>query len=323
MRKIMLCCLLLAVASCKSYDASTFSVGDVDYASLKKNPAVSELRIYEYMTNSAQNCLFEKSAEGLVATAAVSAIGYVGKELIAYGKSELEKRAAYLESDVVVSGKALRGTQWPDSKNDTNNALCLLIVVGEFGQDPDPSVASNFQKGVFPTLDEDTFMEGMNKYKISTPGGSSEDINPFASLNEDPSFMLEVKVVSAKLSTGDKWQYYLTPTYLFYPKPLHMMSKTGLSRSLSVELGVGDAKGSIDLDRLKSGSTYTQSLLKQRFSVTDEKGAAASNAITAKVTEGPDRMPTAKALKAVASKDEALLSWLDERLKELEEKMSK
>jgi len=315
--------LFLLASGCQNYDSSTFNVENIDYSTLKENSPVAELRVYEYKSPQADKCVFQGSGQSIAATLAISVIGYAGKEAIAYGKSELEKRAEYLESDVVLNGKSLHASKWPNAADAANNSLCVLIVAGEFSGSPDPEVARRFRDSQLGDLDDATFNSTLQKYAITAPGSSSQISNPFAMMSKDPAFILEAKIVSAKDPAADKWQYYVIPTYLFYPKPLHRMAKTGLSRNLTVDITLGDAKSAIDLSRFKSGNYYGPKMLAPRFAITDEKGATPSAVMTVKVVEGPDKMPTAKALRAAASKDAELQAWLDGKLKELEAKISK
>lgn len=320
MKKIAMACMFLGVFGCKSYEAGSFRTGNINYESLKENEPLKEMRIYQHKTFMENNCAFETGEQSPGAALAISALGYVGKEIIAYGKSELEKRAAYLESDVVINAKALHSSKWPDESVENENSLCILIVAGEFSDKGDKEVSRRFRESQLSSLNEQGFSNKMADYKFEAPGSSFELSNPFNNLAVDPSFIFEAKVISAKDPVSNKWQFYVIPTYLFYPEPLHMMSKTGLSRKLSVELNIGDAKAAINLDGVKSGVTYSSALLKPRFAVTDAKGADASTLLTAKVIEGPDKMPTAKLMRDLAAKDKDLLAWLDARLKELEEK---
>lgn len=313
MKKSIVLASLIALAACSTPDSSSFRVGNIKYEDLSKNHAVKETRLFKKFVPKNQSCPLQHSAETIPALV-LAGVGYIGKELIAYGKSELESRAQYLESDVSLNSKAILPV-WPS--DDANNAeLCLLVIAGEFGDTPDGKVLERFRESQVPSLTNPSFTKEMAEYNQNIPG-VGDVIGPFTGIQKDPTFLLEIKVVPTKTSDG-KWYYTASPTYLLYPNPLHMMTSSKVSRKLTVEYSLGLATGAIALDGFDSGAAYKSEILQQRYSITDQKGSAPTTVATVKVIEGPDKMPTAKLMRELASKDKELQALLDEKLKEIE-----
>lgn len=314
MKKVLFTSLYLALAACSTPDSSNFRVGSIDYENLSSDHAIKEVRLFKSFVSKGQNCPLQSSSE-TIPPFALAGVGYVGKELIAYGKSQLEKRAEYLESDIVLNGKAILPV-WPDDSDPDRAELCLLVIAGEFGDTPDDAAIERFRASQRAGTMDSYFREIMASYNQQIPG-VGDVTGPFTDIRRDPSILIEIKVVPAKADSDGKWFYIATPTYMLYPSPLHMMTTSRAGRKLGVEYSIGSETGSIALDGFESGAAYESGLLQQRFSITDNKGGKATTVVTVKVVEGPDKMPTAKLMRDLAGKDAEIQAWLDEKLKEL------
>lgn len=317
MKRVLISSLCFTLASCSTPDGSSFRVGDIVYERLSTANAVKETRLFKKFVAKNQACPLQSGSE-TIPPLVLAGVGYVGKELIAYGKSQLEKRAEYLESEVVLNSKAILPV-WPDASQPRRAELCLLVIAGQFGDSPDESVIERFRASQRPGSTATGFSKLMAGYNQQIPG-VGDVTGPFTDIKRDPSFLIEIKVVPYKADADGKWFYTATPTYMLYPSPLHTMTTSKVSRKLSVEYSIGSETGSIALDGFDSGAAYESGHLQQRYSITDQKGGESTTVATVKVIEGPDKMPTAKLMRDLASKDAEFQSWIDGKLKELADK---
>lgn len=305
---------LTLLSGCSNLDTSSFNTGGIDYTKLKKNPPVNEVRLYQFADESG-TCPLQQSLE-TPATLALTVIGYGAKELIAYGKSELEKRAEYLESDVKLNGRGVLTTEWPPATPSERSGLCLLLVAGEFSANSSgDDVLKKFGQAVKPTMaiDGNTGLRSLfNQYELPVPGLTSLN-GPFTGLNNDPSFMVEVRVTTTKTSDG-KTHYVLAPTYLVYPEPLHKMTTNGPRRKIGISVELGDATAAISLDDFQSGGLYDASSLKTRYAIAESASGKPFGAVAMVVTEGPDKLPTAKVMRDLAAQQEKLDKAVDDKI---------
>ncbi len=320
MKKVLFTWLYLALAACTTPDSSSFRVGSIDYENLSAENSIKEVRLFKAFVSEGQNCPLQSSSETILPIA-LAGVGYVGKELIAYGKSQLERRAEYLESDIILNSKAILPL-WPDDGDSDRAELCLLVIAGEFGDTPDDATIERFRASQRAGATDSYFREIMASYNQQIPG-VGDVTGPFTDIRRDPSILIEIKVVPKKADSDGNWFYIVTPTYMLYPSPLHMMATSRVGRKLGVEYSIGSETGSISLEGFRSGAAYESGLLQQRFSITNYKGGKATTVVTIKVVEGPDRMPTAKLMRDLAGKDVEIQTWLDEKLKEIADQKAK
>ncbi|WP_417312046.1 hypothetical protein [Ectopseudomonas khazarica] len=317
MKKTALALSIAATAGCNNFQPSSFNTSDFDYAKLTTDAAINEVRVFQ--TLAQDNTCPMQTGQEVVAPLVVAGIGYIAKEAIAFGKSELEKRAEYLEADVILNGRSLMPREWPVAGAASQTPVCLLIVAGEYKNGGNGDVPlTKFRDSQKPLMDLDGdggFRELMSSYTINIPGSTAIK-GPFTDLTKDPSFMAEL-IITTKDLGGGKWLYHVTPTYLLYPSPLHKLAANGVDRKLAIDYTLGKAKGSIALDGFKSGGVYGEGRMKTRYSMTDTTGNPAFADISITVTEGPDKMPTAKVLRQIASKDKDLEKYIDDKLSEL------
>ncbi|VVM47579.1 hypothetical protein [Pseudomonas fluorescens] len=306
---------LAVLAGCSNWEDSSFNTGDVEYTTLKKNPPVNEVRVFQFADEKGA-CPLQSTLETPEALV-LTAIGYGVKELIAYGKSELERRAQYLDSNIKLNGRSVLTTAWPTQETDDKSGLCLLLVAGEFSANSTgDEVLKKFGQAVKPNMafEGRTGLKGiLNQYELPVPGLTAI-VGPFTGLVKDPSFLAEVRITT-KMSSDGKRAYVVTPTYLVYPAPLHKMTGNGPRRKVSMDFVLGDATASVSLDDFQSGGIYDSASLKTRYSITESVNGTPFGAVGMVVTEGPDKLPTAKLLRELAAQDEALNKLVDSKIK--------
>ncbi|WP_139833014.1 MULTISPECIES: hypothetical protein [unclassified Pseudomonas] len=301
----------ITISACSHLDSTSFESKNYDYSDLSKNPPIKEVRVFSIVDQTGK-CPLQSTKETPQALV-ISAIGWLAKEAIAYGKSELEARAQYLESDIKLNGRALLVSDWPVNPAK-KEGLCLLLVAGKFEATPNTPALDAFRAHVQPNtvLDgEGGFRETMSDYQLQIPG--AEPIaNPFTGLTGNPDFLMEVRVTPK--TVGGTLNFVVSPTYMLYPHPLHKMTFNGPKRKLTVDLGLGDSKAALALDDFQSGHEYTASSLKTRYALASSASGKPFGALSFVVTEGPDALPTAKALRAVAEKTDDLNKIVDEKV---------
>ncbi|MHB2242741.1 hypothetical protein [Pseudomonas monsensis] len=311
MKKVIVLASVM-LSACSNYDSTSFETKKYDYRDLVKNPPVKEVRVFSLVDKTGK-CPLQSTKETPQALV-ISAVGWLAKEAIAYGKSELEARAQYLESDIKLNGRALLLKDWPVNATD-KEGLCLLLLAGEFQASPDTPALEAFRAHKEP----DTTLEGikgfretMSSYHLQIPGAEPV-VNPFTGLTGNPDFLMEVRITPK--TVGSVLNYVVSPTYLLYPHPLHKMTFNGPKRKLTVDLGLGDSKAALALDDFQSGHEYTASSLKTRYALAASTSGKPFSALSFVVTEGPDAVPTAKALRALADKSDDLNKIVDDKVK--------
>lgn len=388
---ITLIAAVVMLTACKTLSQNSFNVGEVNYEKMngKDNPAIAGARVF---SKFGSDCNINSASDESGAAIAVSAAAFLIKEGVAYGKGELEKKAAYLSSDVVISGSTfIKGspagnpvtqkidtpTAWPDiavankyeiersaaikkaekqasneilAKNgkatkeqikeaentaaikagkeydDLNkssefktgqNDLCVLLVAGEYKDGATNLDAWNrlADKNGLTKVDslEKLYSDGeYSDYKLSVPG--SKDKRPFQDLTTDPSLIVELHLIPTSVKGGV--MYTIKPTYLFYPYPLHKGTAKNLERKLTIELGLGEKKPTILLERMISGKQYRTNDMLSSFVSFNAEGTTQYQEVSLKVSEGPDKMPTAKILTDLAGKDKDIEKYLIDKLQE-------
>ncbi len=188
--------------------------------------------------------------------------------------------------------------------------ICLLVVAGKYGdKSKQNEVLARFTKsGAKQTP--------VKEYKMIVPGVTS-DQSPaaFDNLIEDPSFVAEMQVIATDL--GDKIQYTVRPTNIFYPYSLHKYTKSDLERKLSIELTFGSHKTATSFDAIKGGTVLSGDILISKFSMFEAPKTEKYKAISVMVSEGADKMPTAKVLTEISSHDKDLEKYLIDKISEL------
>ncbi|WLG82749.1 DUF3784 domain-containing protein [Pseudomonas cucumis] len=193
------------------------------------------------------------------------------------------------------------------SLKPSENDLCVMIVAGKYSgsnvaadiANRDKPVDENSRKGIFSRKTKGAFTN-INQYRMPVVGISETQYpSPFDGLIGDPSFLAEFRLTP--VPGKEKTTYFLTPSYIFYPKPLHKEIDSGLERKLAVEFQFEENKVTWSRATMVSDHGYSKSHLQS-----DTKSFEADNnqpftAITATVIEGPDGMPTGKIVTAIST----------------------
>lgn len=193
------------------------------------------------------------------------------------------------------------------SLKPSENDLCIMIVAGKYSgsnvsadiANRDNPVDKNSRKGIFESKTKGAFTN-INQYRMPVVGISEAQYpSPFDGLAGDPSFLAEFRLTP--VPGKEKTTYFLTPSYIFYPQPLHKEIDSGLERKLAVEFQFEENKVTWSRATMVSGHGYSKSHLQS-----DTKSFEADNnqpftAITATVIEGPDGMPTGKIVTAIST----------------------
>ncbi|ANJ58498.1 hypothetical protein V0M98_23990 [Pseudomonas silesiensis] len=220
------------------------------------------------------------------------------------------KKYATEKADII--GKAAEKSANVELKNSAND-LCILLVAGKYK----PGVAkaeSDKLLNVFATENE-AFASRITNYSSPLPMVDEQITpRPFDELTEDPSMVLEMHVVATE--KADNVLYTVIPTNLFYPYPLHKGTANGLERKLLIKTKLGVHEPTITMDHLKSGAVYGAHQLSRNYVQFEEEKTKRFQEVTLTVTEGPDKMPTAKALEAAADSKDKVNTYLIEKLTE-------
>lgn len=191
--------------------------------------------------------------------------------------------------------------------------LCILLVAGNYK----PGVAkekSDRLLSLFSTKNE-AFPSRITDYFSPLPLVAHEGTpRPFDELTEDPSMVLELHVVATE--KVDSILYTVVPTNLFYPYPLHKGTVNGLERKLVIKTNLAEHEPAITLDHLKSGAVYGALQLSRNYAQFEDEKTKRFQDVVLTVTEGPDKMPTAKALEAAAESKDKVNAYLIEKLTE-------
>ncbi|MFI8981707.1 hypothetical protein [Ectopseudomonas khazarica] len=191
------------------------------------------------------------------------------------------------------------------------NDLCILIVAGEYQAHNSHTTS----KTDFLNFSEAN-SELVDQYRMTVPGTTfNESPQPFDNLASDPSFVAELHVVPTVVN--DKMVYTIKPNYIFYPKPLHKNTANGLERKVMIELGFGTNKPALSFDTLKSGWVYDNDDLISKYVMFEAPLTQSYQSISIKVTEGQDKMPTAKMLTDLSARDKDLEKYLIDKIETL------
>ncbi|WP_156043948.1 hypothetical protein [Pseudomonas mandelii] len=370
-KELSIAILTVTVVGCTAPTPNSFRTGDADYDSVKTHAPVAETRVFVRQSGVCKS--LGTSAESLPPLA-ISALSYIVKEGVAYGKDYLDKQAAYLSADVVLNANAYltfdKSNAWPNESTaqeakqnrdgqvaeaameardsyqqahpkatatdkglvasveeakkaareryskltkiqGSDNDLCVLIVAGEY----------QAHNGHTKHKEDFTKFSGANtelldQYRMSVPGTAfNESPKPFDNLSSDPSFIAELHVVPTVVN--EKMVYTIKPNYIFYPKPLHKNTANGLERKVMIELGFGTNKPALSFDTLKSGWVYDNDDLISKYVMFEAPINQSYQSISIKVTEGPDKMPTAKMLADLSARDKDLEKYLIDKIESL------
>ncbi|MHC8313358.1 hypothetical protein ACYZUC_27655 [Pseudomonas sp. GT1P32] len=141
----------IVLSACKTLTPNSFNVGEVDYDKLNglndvDRPAIAGARVF---SKNGSACYKTAGGDESGVAIAVSAAGFLIKEGVAYGKSQLEKRAAYLNSDIVISGSTFVQDiprKDPTGKEVTAKAWPAIEVANRYEIDKADKVAKAEQK---------------------------------------------------------------------------------------------------------------------------------------------------------------------------------
>ncbi|MCJ1884234.1 hypothetical protein LNN38_05170 [Pseudomonas sp. LA21] len=194
---------------------------------------------------------------------------------------------------------------------NSDQDLCILVIAGKYYPNGDGKAAM------------DKFAQANNAdtgklgdYHASTPTILvTDDVKPFDGLKDDPTMVLELHVVATEKT--NTILYTIVPTNLFYPRPLHKGTVNGLERKLTITTKLGDLPTSITLDHMISGSPYTVSQLAKAANSFETDKERRFQQVEVTVSEGPDKLPTAKALKAAADKEDLAYKAIEKNLVKL------
>lgn len=315
-RSLLLAVPFALVASCSSYNEGDFESRDYEYSTINLTPNIMDTRVYQ-LTDATCTSVSTVSGNESGTAFVLAGASLLAKELIAYGKAELEARAKYLESDVRLSANAFLIEDWPgsDVPGDSidGESLCLLIVAGTFASQ------SQGNTGFSEWLTQSAKLDAtkLNNYSLAAPSPRKENQSPFSGLVGKPDFVAEIKITPLIRGGNKQIVHMARPLMVFYPHALHKISSDAVTRDVAIELQFGESKVSLPLDNLKPGSLYRADVLPTRFVATEMPADVMYRNIGITVIEGPDRLPTADVLKALASQDEKILKAINDKLDEI------
>ena len=195
----------------------------------------------------------------------------------------------------------------------TKDDLCILLVAGNYksggGKEVTNKIVTDFQKG------NTAFPERIFEYRSPLPMvDAAHTPKPFDDLIDDPSMVLEMHVVSTE--KPEKLLITVVPTNLFYPYPLHKGTVSSLERKVTIKTKLGSNEPTVILEHLKSGAVYGVEQLARNYVQFEVDKTAKFTDVEMTVAEGPDKMPTAKALEAAAANKDKVNDYLIEKLTE-------
>lgn len=322
MKKSFLIISSALLASC-SWGPKTVSTKSYDISDIKHNESIEELRVF---TRVGERCATETLSKETILPLPAVILGSAVKQIAAYGKEQIDIAIKYLQSDVKISGRSFlsKANIAPPPAPIPPPKLCMLAIYGTFNTTPTEEHKNNaietFKKiQIQNKIDErdNVFIENLKEYRMA--GNSSA--SPVDSLVGNPVFMVEIKanVVTGSDPSPDKYLYKIIPTFLWYPHPLHKGVFQRAKRDLSIEVAFADVKSISTLDGFPSGHMYKGTDFTSRFSLVEGSKSAAINVISVTVIEGPDKVPTDKALAVVndviKAKAEELSSNIDKKNK--------
>ncbi|BBP66266.1 MULTISPECIES: hypothetical protein [Pseudomonas] len=308
------------LASC-SWGPKTVSTKSYDISDIHRNESIEELRVF---TKIGEKCATETLGKETVLPLGAVVLGSAIKQIAAYGKEQVDIAIKYLQGDVKISGKSLlsNANMTPAPAPTPSPKLCMLAIYGTFKTTPTSDdknkTIQTFKKiQIQNKIDErdNVFIEDLKEYEMA--GVNSE--NPVDSLIGNPVFMVEMKayVVTGSDPSSSKYLYKVTPTFLWYPHSLHKGVFQRAKRDLSVEVAFADVKSISPLDGFPAGFMYKGSDFASRFSLVEGSKSATVNVVSVTVIEGPDKVPTDKALAIV---NDAIKAKAEELSKEIEDK---
>lgn len=313
--RIIFVSVVFFLTGCSGYDSNSFNDSAYSYEDLKSNEPVQEIRVF-VINDSSGSCPLQSTSETPAALIPIAVWG--AKEVLAFGKTQLEKKAEYLESDIKLAGKLTLSGNWPPTTIDKKTGLCVLLVAGSFSANSSGRDAlERFRQSQRPNLAIDGiagFEAIINQYKLPIPS-RKPIVGAFSGLTKDPAFVLEARISASRAQDGTA-NYVIAPTYLFYPVPLHKLSTKNSPRALSASFTFADATASLSFDKFQSGSSYETAQLQTRYAVAQSVSGEAFGALGVVVTEGPDKAPTAKVLRDIAAQEANLNAYIDTKAAE-------
>jgi len=327
MRKILLVSLSTILASC-GWGPKTVSTKDYDIADIKPSESVEELRVYSQM---AAKCPGDLLGQEAVVPLGAILLGSAIKQVAAYGKEQVDIAIKYLQSDVKITGKSFLPTanMAPSNPLAKPMKLCVFAVYGKFhnkkNYDSDKSIptTSNFDPfflSVPNSRVNEAFRETFNQYRMSGDISPS----PTEGLVGKPAFMVELSavVVAGTEKSSKKYLYNVKPTFLWYPHALHKGVFDRAKRDLTIELGFADVKTVTPLDGFTPGHVYASDDFAARFSLVEGLKTSTANVVTLSIIEGPDKIPSDKALSiindGIKAKSDDMTKRIDEKHQESE-----
>lgn len=321
MKRIIGVAISCTLAAC-SWGPKTISTKDYNISDIKPPDSVEELRVY---TQMADKCPADSLNREVAVPLGAMLLGSAVKQVAAYGKEQVDIAIKYLQSDVKISGKSFISTasMAPVNPGSPPPKLCILAVYGKFG-DSKPEDTLNTLTEIFRVSKaagsriDKKFERTLENYKIS----GDKSPRPVDGLIGKPAFMLEMSamVVAGTNATQKKFLYRVEPTYLWYPHALHKSVFDRAKRNLTVETDFADVKNIIPLDGFTAGHVYVADDFASRFSLTEGVKSSSVNVVTISVTEGPDKVPTDRALNiisdAIKAKTDELSARIAEKAKE-------
>lgn len=318
MKKIFVFFASSLLAAC-NWGPKTVNTKDYSIEDVKLSEPIEELRVFSQVRSKcATETLKMETALPLGAVVLGSAI----KQVAAYGKDQVDIAIKYLQGDVKISGVSFlsNSSLVPLPSPAQPPKLCILAVYGRFNTDGKVSAVDTFRKiQVKNGMNEkvETFITALGEYRLSGDNSPS----PLSGLVGNPVFFVEIKaeIVSGGESPEAKYIYKIAPTYLWYPHPLHKGVFDRAKRDLTVEVAFSDVKAITSLDGFPAGHMYRANDFSSRFSFVEGVKKPTLNVVSLSIIEGPDKVPSDKALAiindAIKAKGDELASKLDEKHK--------
>lgn len=234
-----------------------------------------------------------KEKEGVLTTSRNQAISLYASE------NNVDKRKKLIDDFVAAKEEKFYAERTKTVQLSTSaQDLCVLVIAGSYGAKHDGAeIERQFAAANGANIAK------LNQYAASTPTiRKEEDAKPFEGLLSDPTLVIELHLVATEKTKTV--QYTIVPTNLFYPYPLHRGTVDKLQRKLTLTVKLGDLPVSIVWDHLVSGSPYPSAIMaKTQNQLETDKDRRFQN-IEITIAEGPDKAPTAKALREAADKED-------------------
>jgi hypothetical protein len=315
----------LSMSGC-NWNERTVNTEQYDISKIPVTANIEELRAYSQISDK---CPMESYGGETLSPLVVTALGSVVKQIAAYGGEQIAIARNYLNGDVHLDAKTLIGEN--AFVRGTDSKLCVLVIYGAFSQqrlELEKETISSHQRpsDILEVLSEkykivksdSTLKDDFSNYRLSgTPSLASE--SPLDHLTGNPTFMAEFAVSYASTDDNPKANkvYIFQPTFLLYPHALHKAVFDHAKRDLTIEISLADVTVSTPLHGFLSGNIYNKTGLASRFTIAEGKVDVPVNAITVSVIEGPDKVPTDKALNVL---DDVIKAKTDQLNKQIQDK---